>query len=96
MVIRSIKQGTSSDAQRKLIEQGIELAVIGPGFAHEAGVTEAALLLDVQPQLPLVLVAESMTTDILRAAIRLGYSDVVDMPLDRTKIESFPGSYRQG
>ena len=80
-----------SDAQRKLIEQGIELAVIGPGFAHEAGVTEAALLLDVQPQLPLVLVAESMTTDILRAAIRLGYSDVVDMPLDRTKIESFLG-----
>jgi pilus assembly protein CpaE len=75
-----------SDAQRKLVEEGIELAVIGPGFAHESGVTEAAMLLDIQPRLPLVLVADGVTTDVLRAAIRLGYSDVVDAPLDEAKI----------
>jgi pilus assembly protein CpaE len=77
-----------SDAQRKLVEEGIELAVIGPGFAHSAGLTEAALLLDVQPSLPLVLVSEGTTTDILRAAIRLGYRDVIDAPLDRAKVAS--------
>jgi len=77
-----------SDAQRKLVEEGIELAVIGPGFAHESGVSEAALLLDVQPSLPLVLVAEGTTTDILRAAIRVGYRDVLDAPLDRDKVTS--------
>jgi DNA-binding NtrC family response regulator len=69
-----------SDAQRKLVEEGIELAIIGPGFAHEAGVNEAAILLDVQPSLPLVLVTEGFDTDVLLSAIRVGYKDVVDAP----------------
>ncbi len=77
-----------SDAQRKLVEEGIELAVIGPGFAHEAGVNEAALLLDIQPQLPIVLVADGLTTDVLRASIRVGFKDVLDAPLDAAKIET--------
>ncbi len=77
-----------SDAQRKLVEEGIELAIVGPGFAHEAGVNEAATLLDVQPQLPIVLVAEGLTTDVLRASIRVGFKDVLDAPLDQQKIES--------
>ncbi|MCB1247204.1 MAG: AAA family ATPase [Acidimicrobiia bacterium] len=77
-----------SDAQRKLVEEGIELAIIGPGFAHEAGVNEAAMLLDVQPSLPLVLVAEGATMDVLRAAIRVGYKDVMDAPLDPSKIST--------
>jgi pilus assembly protein CpaE len=80
-----------SDAQRKLVEEGIELAVIGPGFAHESGVNEAAQLLDIQPRLPLVLVADGVTTEVLRAAIRVGYSDVVDAPLDASKIETMLG-----
>jgi pilus assembly protein CpaE len=77
-----------SDAQRKLVEEGIELAIIGPGFAHEAGVNEAALLLDIQPQLPIVLVAEGLTTDVLRASIRVGFKDVLDVPIDAGKIET--------
>ncbi len=77
-----------SDAQRKLVEEGIELAIIGPGFGHEAGVAEAAQLLDIQPTLPLVLAAEKPTLDVLRAAIRVGYKDVVDMPLDGQKVSS--------
>ncbi|GMQ99029.1 MAG: AAA family ATPase [Acidimicrobiia bacterium] len=77
-----------SDAQRKLVEEGIEIAIIGPGFAHEAGVNEASLLLDIQPQLPIVLVAEGLTTDVLRAAIRVGFKDVVDAPLNAAKIDT--------
>lgn len=77
-----------SDAQRKLVEEGIELAVFGPGFAHEAGVNEAAMLFDIQPQLPIVLVADGLTTDVLRASIRVGFKDVLDAPLDHSKIES--------
>ncbi|NHZ70868.1 MAG: AAA family ATPase [Proteobacteria bacterium] len=80
-----------SDAQRKLVEEGVELAIIGPGFAHEAGVNEASLLLDIQPQLPIVLVAEGLTTDVLRAAIRVGFKDVVDSPLTPAKVESMLG-----
>ncbi len=77
-----------SDAQRKLVEEGIELAMIGPGFAHEAGVNEASLLLDIQPALPIVLVADGLTTDVLRAAIRVGFKDVVDAPLNKAKIDA--------
>lgn len=77
-----------SDAQRKLVEESIELAIIGPGFAHEAGVMEAALLLDIDPNLPIVLVAEDLTTDVLRASIRVGFKDVLDMPLDRSKVDT--------
>ncbi|MDK1019295.1 MAG: AAA family ATPase [Actinomycetota bacterium] len=77
-----------SDAQRKLVEEGIELAIIGPGFAHEAGVTEVALLFDVQPNLPIVLIADGLTTDVLRASIRAGFKDVLDVPIDRSKIDS--------
>lgn len=77
-----------SDAQRKLVEEGIELAIIGPGFAHEAGVQEASLLLDIQPSLPIVLVADGLTTDVLRAAIRVGLRDVLDAPLNQSKIDS--------
>jgi pilus assembly protein CpaE len=77
-----------SDAQRKLVEEGIELAIVGPGFAHEAGVNEAALLLDVQPALPIVLVADGLTTDVLRASIRVGFKDVLDAPLDMAKVET--------
>jgi len=77
-----------SDAQRKLVEEGIELAIVGPGFAHEAGVNEAALLLDIQPQLPIVLVAEGLTTDVLRASIRVGFKDVLDAPLDQAKVDT--------
>jgi len=80
-----------SDAQRKLVEEGIELAMIGPGFAHEAGVNEASLLLDIQPALPIVLVADGLTTDVLRAAIRVGFKDVVDAPLNHAKIETILG-----
>lgn len=80
-----------SDAQRKLVEEGIELAMIGPGFAHEAGVNEASLLLDIQPALPIVLVADGLTTDVLRAAIRVGFKDVVDAPLNQTKIDTILG-----
>ncbi len=77
-----------SDAQRKLVEEGIELAIVGPGFAHEAGVNEASLLLDIQPQLPIVLVADGLTTDVLKASIRVGFKDVLDAPLDQEKVES--------
>jgi len=80
-----------SDAQRKLVEEGIELAIIGPGFAHEAGVNEASLLLDIQPQLPIVLVAEGLTTDVLRAAIRVGFKDVIDAPLNPGKVGALLG-----
>jgi pilus assembly protein CpaE len=75
-----------SDAQRRLVEESIDLAIVGPGYAHEGGVAEGSLLLDVNPDLPIVLVTEVLTTDILKAALRTGYRDVVESPLTVRKV----------
>ena len=76
-----------SDAQRRLVEEGIDLALIGPSYAHDSGVAESSLLFDVQPDLPLVLISERMNTDVLKAALRAGFKDVIDAPLTVRKID---------
>jgi pilus assembly protein CpaE len=79
-----------SDAQRKLVEEGIDIAIVGPTFAHEAGVAETTLLFDVQPSLPVLLVSEGLNTTVLRAALRGGIKDVMETPLTVGKlIEAF-------
>ncbi|HEX9854821.1 MAG TPA: AAA family ATPase [Acidimicrobiia bacterium] len=80
-----------TDAQRRLTEEGIDIAVIGPAFAHEAGVTDVSQLFDVRPSLPIVMVAETMSTDLLRAALRTGIKDVIESPLTVSKIEEALG-----
>ena len=84
-----------TDAQRRLVEEGIEVAIIGPTFAHEAGVAESSLLFDVQPSLPVVLVTEAMNTDVLRAALRAGIKDVIETPLTIPMVEDALGIVSQ-
>jgi len=77
----------ATDAQRRLVEEGIDVAIVGPSFAHEAGVAEMALMFDVRPTLPLVLVTDTLTTEVLKAALRTGFKDVVEAPLTLRKVE---------
>ena len=76
-----------SDAQRRLLEENIGVAIVGPSFAHENGVSETSVLFDVRPTLPIVLATQSMTTDLLRSALRSGIKDVLDIPLTIAKLE---------
>ncbi len=76
-----------TDAQRRLVEEGIDVAIVGPAFAHEAGVAEMALMFDVRPSLPLVLVTDSLNTEVLKAALRTGFKDVIEAPLTLRKVE---------
>lgn len=76
-----------NDAQRRLVEEGIDLAVVGPSYAHEAGVAETSMLFDVQPSLPVLLVADEVDTKVLRAALRTGIKDVLDAPLTVEQLE---------
>ena len=76
-----------SDAQRRLVEEGIDLAVVGPTYAHEAGIAEASALFEVQPSLPVLLVVDEADTRVLRAALRSGIKDVLDMPLTSAQLE---------
>jgi pilus assembly protein CpaE len=84
-----------SDAQRKLVEEGIDLAIVGPTFAHEAGVAETTLLFDVQPSLPILLVSEGLNTTVLRAALRAGIKDVMELPLTLGKLAEAMGFVEQ-
>jgi pilus assembly protein CpaE len=84
-----------SDAQRKLVEEGIDLAIVGPTFAHEAGVAETTLLFDVQPSLPVLLVSEGLNTTVLRAALRGGIKDVMETPLTVGKLAEALGFVEQ-
>ncbi len=80
-----------SDAQRRLVEESIELALVGPSYGHESGVAESSMLLDIQPDLPLVLVAQGLETEVLKAALRAGFRDVLESPLTVRKVEDAMG-----
>ena len=76
-----------TDAQRRIVEDGVDLAIFDPSFATDAGVSDGGQLLQVDPELPLVLVADTLDMSVLRTALRIGFADVVDAPIDRAKID---------
>ncbi|MCJ7780760.1 MAG: AAA family ATPase [Acidimicrobiia bacterium] len=80
-----------TDAQRRLVEESVHLAILDPAFATESGVSEGGQLLQVDPSLPLVLVAANPDMAVLRTALRVGYKDVIDAPVDRQKMEAMLG-----
>ena len=77
-----------TDAQRRIVEDAIDLAIFDPSFATDAGVSDGGQLLQVDPDLPLVLVADTLDMSVLRTALRIGFADVVDAPVDRAKVDA--------
>ena len=77
-----------TDAQRRMVEEHIDLAVLDSSYATESGVIDGGQLLQVDPDLPIVLVAATLDMSVLRVALRIGYKDVVDSPVDRAKMEA--------
>ena len=80
-----------TDAQRRMVEEHIDLAVLDSTYATESGVVDGGQLLQVDPDLPIVLVASALDMAVLRTALRIGYKDVVDAPVDRPKMEAMLG-----
>ena len=77
-----------TDAQRRMVEDHVDLAVLDASYATESGVIDGGQLLQVDPDLPIVLVASTLDMSVLRVALRIGYKDVVDAPVDRPKMEA--------
>jgi pilus assembly protein CpaE len=75
-----------ADVQRQVEEGTVDLVILGPTYAHESGLKEASLLLDVDPDLAVVLVAGTITAPLLRAALRAGLKDVIEAPLTAPKV----------
>ncbi len=76
-----------TEAQRRIVEDGVDLAIFDPSYATDAGVSDGGQLLQVDPELPLVLVADTLDMSVLRTALRIGFADVVDAPVDRAKVD---------
>ena len=70
-----------SDGQRRLVEEGIQIAVLGPTFGAADSVRDVRMLFELRPALPVILATDELTTDVLRTAMRLGVKDVIEMPL---------------
>lgn len=72
---------TIADAQRGVEEGSVDLVMLGPSFAHEAGLQGVGVLLELDPDLAIVMVAATITAPLLRSAMRAGLKDVIEAPL---------------
>ena len=75
-----------ADAQRTVEETEVDVVILGPSHAHEEALRDAAALLEIDPELGVVLVAASITAPLLKAALRAGLTDVIEAPLDMDKL----------
>ena len=76
------------------IESGdVRMVLVGPSFSNTESMDEIRSLHNQDPALVLMLVAEEVTADLLRAGMRAGVSDVLEAPLDEAKIEAAIGQF---
>ncbi len=82
-VARSIEEATQTVASGD-----VRMVLIGPSYGSEEAMDEIRSLHNQDPSLVLMLVAEEVTADLLRRGMRAGVSDVLEAPLDESKIEA--------
>lgn len=75
-----------ADVQRSVESGAVDLVILGPSNAHEAGLEGFGLLLEIDPALPIVLVAGTITAPLLKAALRIGLRDVLEAPLTESSV----------
>jgi pilus assembly protein CpaE len=75
------------DALQAIESGSLRMVILGPSFAHEDSLDSVRTLRHQDPALISLIVAESVTANLLRAAMRVGVSDVIEAPLTEEKIE---------
>ena len=79
----------SLDGALSAIEGGqLRMVLLGPSFASQDAMGDIRAIHNADPALVLVLVAPEVTADLLRSGMRVGLSDVIEAPLDESKIEA--------
>ena len=77
------------DEASQTIESGdIRMVLLGPTYKDDRHMEQIRTLHNQDPALVLMLVAEEVTSDLLRRGMRAGVSDVLEAPLDEPKIEA--------
>lgn len=82
-VARSIEEASHTAASGDL-----RMLLLGPSFSNDQSLEQIRSLHNQDPALILMMVAETVTSDLLRGAMRAGVSDVIEAPLDESKIEA--------
>ena len=82
-VARSIEEASQTAESGEL-----RMLLLGPSFSNDESLEQIRSLHNQDPALILMMVAETVTADLLRGAMRAGVSDVIEAPLDETKIEA--------
>ncbi len=76
-----------SDALQAVEAGQLRMVILGPSFATEEALDSVRTLRFADPALILLIVAESVTANLLRSAMRVGVSDLIEAPLVEEKIE---------
>lgn len=79
----------SLEGALEAIEGGqLRMVLLGPSFGDESAMGDIRSIHNADPSLVLILVASTVTSDVLRSGMRVGLSDVIEAPLDENKIEA--------
>jgi pilus assembly protein CpaE len=79
---------TLEEAGQTVSSGDVRMVLIGPSFKDDEAMDQIRQLHNQDPSLVLMMVAEEVTADLLRKGMRIGVSDVLEMPLDEEKIEA--------
>jgi len=76
------------EASQTVSSGDVRMVLIGPSFSNDEAIDQIRVLHNQDPSLILMMVADEVTSDLLRKGMRAGVSDVLDTPLDEAKIEA--------
>ena len=77
-----------SDALQAIQAGILRMVILGPSYAKEEALESVRSLRHQDPALISVIVAEEVTANLLRSAMRAGVSDVIEAPLTEEKIQA--------
>ena len=79
---------TFEEASQNIDSGDVRMVLLGPSYKDDDAMEQIRTLHNQDPALVLMLVAEEVTSDLLRKGMRAGVSDVLEAPLDEPKIEA--------
>src|SRR5665811_1138911 len=77
-----------NDATQAIEAGKLRMVILGPSYAKEAALESVRSLRHQDPSMISIIVADEVTANLLRAAMRAGVSDVIEAPLTEEKIQA--------
>ena len=76
------------EALRAIESADLRLVILGPSYAREEALDSVRSIRQKDPGIVSIIVAEEVTANLLRSAMRSGVSDVIEAPLTEDKISA--------